>query len=122
MSAQRKWQLVVTRYVAAINAYVAKGLAEGWDACGKEPSLVSLDETLPAWRAALEAANAPGTSAADRAAFRRDWPPAHAPLIALLPDEAIAISTLACLNDQGMLARVGTWYEEGYVRWPRRRR
>ena len=115
MSAQRKWQLAVTRYVAAINAYVAKGLAEGWDTCGEEPSMVSLDETLPAWRAALEAANAPGASAADRAAFRRDWPPAHAPLINLLPNEAIAISTLACLNDQSMLVRVGTWYEAGYV-------
>lgn len=114
-SPQAKWRREVLRYAAAINAYVKKGLAEGWDACGKEPRTFSLDTTLPAWRAALEAANLPGISAAQRAAFRQDWPPAYIPVAGLLGEEGVTIGALASLDDQGMLVRVGAWYESGYV-------
>ncbi len=109
------WQREVLSYATAINAYVAKGLAEGWDACGEEPQMAPSATLLPAWRAALIAANAPDATASQRAEFHENWPPAHAPLIGLLSDEGIGISALAWLGEQGMLARVGAPYEGGYV-------
>jgi hypothetical protein len=77
--------------------------------------MASTDHLLEPWRQALEAINQPGVDAAQRAAFRESWPPAHLPLVPLLEHEATAFSALALLDDGNVIARVGASYEEGHV-------
>lgn len=115
MKAQQQWKNQVLGYAEAINAFVERGLRDGWDNVGEEPQMAPTEHLLGPLRQALQAINAPGTSAAEREAFRADWPPAHLPLIPLLDAEGTQICALALLDDGGLLARVGAPYQEGHV-------
>lgn len=102
-------------YAKALNNYVHTGKEKGWDAAGKEPKMLQIKKSLEPFLAALNAVNQPGVSSEERASFRADWPPAHAPLISHLQQNGQSIDTLFILDDGSILARIGSWYEDGHV-------
>jgi len=105
----------VLNYAKAINNFVHTGMAEGWDAAGDEPEMLQIKNSLEPFLAALKAANQPGASNEERAAFRADWPPAYEPLISHLQQNGRSIDTLFILNDGSILARIGSSYQDGHV-------
>lgn len=111
---QQQWRAAVIAYAEAINHYVAQGCEHGWDDL-EEPPTPDTEHLLGAWQAALEAINQPGTSDAQRRAFRDAWPPAHLPLAPLLDEQAQDVPTVLLLDDGSLLARVGPLYGKGQV-------
>ncbi len=108
---QQQWHKQVLAYAAAINAYVANGLAKGWKKAGKEPAVPDYTALLPQALAAVREANRTGRIEEMRAL----WPPAHEALAPLLEKNGQAISALAILADGSILARIGAAYEAGRV-------
>lgn len=98
-----EWRRQVLEYASDVNAYVARGLTEGWEAAGSEPVAPALADALPTVLAALREANARG----DWAAFREAWPPAHEPLIPWLESHGRSIPVVRFLRDGSLLVRVG---------------
>ena len=110
------WRQQVLRYAQDINQYVDKGMREGWDTCGEEPTMADTEHLLAPFCAALKAINRPGVSTAEREAFRDQWPPAHTPVIPLLQkEEGRRVATLVLLDNGSVLARLGASYEAGSV-------
>ncbi|KQV78336.1 hypothetical protein [Rhizobacter sp. Root1221] len=110
-SPQERWRSLTLGHAEDINAYVAKGLAEGWDRAGKEPVAASYEDLLPAFLTALRAAN----GQLQRKDIKAEWPPAYGPLHPLLESNGQNISTLYLLPDGSLLARIGAPYEAGRI-------
>lgn len=96
-------------YAKRVNAFVERGLREGWDKAGDEPKDPELDDLAQAAIAAVRQANASG----EFDALREQWPPAHAPLIPLLEKNGRSIPVLCLLDDGSIVARIGAPYEPG---------
>lgn len=111
LTKQEEWRQKTLHYVASINAYVAKGLAEGWENAGEEPSDPGREHLVEDLLAAIREANATGQTDS----LRELWPPAHAPLIGLLEDNGQSIPVVCILSDGSILARLGAPYEAGKI-------
>ncbi|MBO2928826.1 WD40 repeat domain-containing protein [Metapseudomonas otitidis] len=109
--AQRQWQQQTLAYAQAINAYVERGLRDGWDNAGKEPSAEGREVLVPHLLDALRDANRNGQVEA----LRDAWPPAHEPLFGHVNEEGQCIAQLALLDDGSVLARIGATWEAGRV-------
>ncbi|UXY52138.1 hypothetical protein [Pseudomonas tohonis] len=109
--ASQRWQRQTIAYARAINAYVEKGLREGWDNVGDEPSSAGREKLVPALLEALREANRNGRLDG----LQATWPPAHAPLHEVLDEKGQAIPLLALLDDGSIVARIGATWEPGRV-------
>lgn len=107
-----EWRQKTGAYVEAINAFVAKGLTEGWEAAGEQPR-DPRDEALGAKVAAVaSAANEAGVWAELRARF----PPAQAPFIEILKERAVGLGDVVFVSEDRVAARVGSpWQPDGVV-------
>jgi hypothetical protein len=109
--APTEWQRKVYKYTSAVNAFVERGLREGWEKAGAEPKAPSLKRLVPLALDAVRKANRTGKLEK----LRDRWPPAHHPLIPLLGKNGQSIPTLCLLDDLTVLARIGAEYEKGRV-------
>lgn len=108
---QKEWKSKTIDYAQAINAFVEKGMTEGWEKAGKEPQEPSREKCVKALLQAIREANIKG----EFETLREDWPLAHAPLIPLLEEQSQSIPTICLLNDGTIVARIGTNYQDGHV-------
>lgn len=108
---QKEWKTKTITYAKAINTFVAKGIAEGWDQAGPEPKENISENLLPHLLNAIKEANAKG----ELEKLRIDWPLAHAPLIPILEKKGQSICPVCLLDDGTIVARIGTSYEDGCV-------
>ena len=90
--ASQHWQRQTIAYARAINAYIEKGLREGWDNVGDEPSSAGREKLVPALLEALREANRSGRLDG----LQATWPPAHAPLNEVLDEKGQAIPCWRC--------------------------
>ena len=108
-SAQEEWCSKTLDYAASINAFVEKGLRDGWDNVGEEPSDPGRDHLAEAVISAVRQANIDG----ELAHLRELWPPAHSPLINLLKENGQSIPVVCVLPDDSIVARIGAPYKPG---------
>lgn len=108
---QAEWKTKTIEYAQAINAFVEKGLQDGWENAGPEPKDQGREELVPYLMEAIRKAN----EDKDLARLREDWPLAHSPLIPLLEKNGQDIPVVAILDDGRIVARIGTPYQKGYV-------
>lgn len=111
---QQQWQQAVTAYAEAVNRHVAQGCAQGQDTA-QAPCPPAIDHLLDAWQLALHAINRPGIDEHQRQLFREAWPPAHDPLLPLLPSHGQGIAQVLLLDDGRLLARIGMPHDNGQV-------
>ncbi|MEM6581628.1 MAG: hypothetical protein AAF699_10170 [Pseudomonadota bacterium] len=110
-SKQQEWRQKTLQYVESVNAFVAKGLADGWDHAGEEPSDPGREELAPDVLAAIREANVNGQTDL----LRELWPPAHEPLIGCLEENGQSVSVVCVLPDNSILARLGAPCESGKI-------
>ncbi|MEO0708174.1 MAG: WD40 repeat domain-containing protein [Cyanobacteria bacterium J06649_5] len=108
-SAQEEWRRKTLDYVASVNEFVEKGLRDGWESVGEEPSEPGREHLAETAISAVRQANIDG----DLAHVRDQWPPAHSPLIGLLKKNGQSISVVCVLPDNSIVARIGSPYEQG---------
>lgn len=108
-TAQEEWKQKTLSYVQAINDFVKRGHADGWDNVGNEPKDPGREHLAKEAIAALRHANLEGYVEQ----FRELWPPAHAPLIPLLEENGQSIPVICLMDDGSILARIGTNYQAG---------
>jgi len=108
---QQQWRQKTLQYVESVNSFVAKGLAEGWENAGEEPSDPGRDQLTPDVLAAIRKANADRQTES----LRELWPPAHGPLIGLLEENGQSIPVVCVLSDNSILARLGAPYVSGKI-------
>lgn len=112
---QEKWKTETIDYAQKINAFVEKGLRDGWDNAGKEPEGTNREALVPHLLKAIKKANKNINNDGSLSELREKWPLAHAPLIPQLDANSQSIPLLALLPDGRIIARIGTHYQEGYV-------
>ena len=110
-SSQEEWKEKTLSYAQAINDFVQRGHAEGWENVGKEPEEPGREHLVNDAIAELRRANMEGYVAR----FREQWPPAHAPLIPILEENGQSIPVVCFLDDGTILARIGTNYQPGHT-------
>jgi hypothetical protein len=110
-NAQQRWQSKALGYAQAVNAYVARGMREGWDAVGDEPQ----DEADAGLAQAAIKAVVEANRAGQTEQLREQWPPMHHLLMPLLKDNGQNISAVFVLEDGSFVARIGAPYELGRV-------
>ncbi|MCG8403930.1 MAG: hypothetical protein MI923_01905 [Phycisphaerales bacterium] len=108
-SAQEEWHAKTLEYVTAVNAFVEKGLREGWENAGEEPGEPGRGPFVGAAIDAVRKANTNG----ELSNLRERWPPAHRPLAGLLEKKGQCIPVVCILPDGSILARVGGYDEPG---------
>lgn len=108
---QKEWKEKTLAYAKAFNEYLSKGVKEGWENAGEEPSAAGREHLVPYLLTALREANRLGKTNE----FREYWPPAHEPFNFLFDDNAQNIPMLCLLEDDSILARIGLPYESGMV-------
>jgi hypothetical protein len=108
-SRQEEWQRKTLQYVESVNAFVERGLRDGWKNAGDEPKDPGREHLAQDVISAIREANSSG----QLASLRELWPPAHEPLIALLEENGQSIPTVCVLPDKSIIARLGAPYEPG---------
>jgi hypothetical protein len=108
---QKNWQTKALTYAASVNAYVEKGMRDGWKKAGKEPQDKSNIKLAQAALKAVREANKRGNTDA----LKELWPPMHHLLLPLIENNGQSISDLFLLNDGSFVARIGVVYELGRV-------
>lgn len=98
-----EWTRATLDYVSAINAFVARGMRDGWDAAGPEPGDARTPELARRVVDVVREANATG----EWRELRGRFPVAHRPFASFLDDVAIGIHTLAWIDDDRVAARLG---------------
>lgn len=106
---QQEWRKKTIQYVESVNNFVERGLAQGWENAGDEPTDPGRDHLAVAAISAVRKANSVGQVDS----LRNLWPPAHAPLIGLLEKNGQSIPVVCVLPDDSILMRLGTPYETG---------
>lgn len=105
----REWSNAIVGYAQAINAYVAKGMQDGWDAAGDEPKDERSDALALAVIDIVREANA---TAAWRE-LRERFPVAHAPFVPLLRERGQPIEHIVWIADDAVVATVGSAWQGG---------
>ena len=108
-SQQEEWRRKTLQYVESVNAFVEKGLRDGWENAGTEPEDLGREHLAQDVVSAIREANATRRIES----LRELWPPAHAPLIALLKENSQSIPVVCILPDNSIIARLGAPYESG---------
>lgn len=108
-SKQLEWQRKTLEYVQSVNAFVDRGLKDGWKNAGEEPKDPGRDHLVGDAIAAIREANRNG----QLDSLRELWPPAHEPLIPLLKENGQSIPVVCILPDKSIIARLGAPYEPG---------
>ena len=106
---QKEWKEKTLSYVNTVNNFIERGYADGWDNAGKEPEDPGREHLAKTVISELRRANMEGY--VDR--FREEWPPAHAPFIPVLEENAQSIPVLCIMDDSSILARIGTNHQTG---------
>ncbi|HZL91111.1 MAG TPA: hypothetical protein VFB96_22280 [Pirellulaceae bacterium] len=106
----RIWREESLRYVSAINAYVARGLKDGWEKAGRQPE-DTRSRLACAVIAVVRRANQKGTPKA----LRDFFPPAFEPLLDLIKENGQVLPLALLLNDGRIVVRIGAPYETGRV-------
>ena len=109
---QEEWRRKTFEYAENVNAFVEKGLRDGWDSVGEEPNSSGRDHLVSDLLKALKR-NAKQDPTKSISEF---WPPAHAPLVSpIIQDQGQSVPVIALLDDGSILARIGPSYQDGYV-------
>lgn len=108
----REWTEKTRDYVRALNDFVARGLAGGFDEAGEEP----VDPRTPELGAqvvdVVREANAAGAWRELRARF----PTAHAPFIDFLKEKSVTFRSVRFIDDTRVVAAVGSaWRPEAVL-------
>lgn len=106
----RRWRDESLRYVAAVNAFVERGMRDGWENVGDEPE----DTRQPLAEAVLSAVRQANESR-DSVGLREKFPPAHGPFLDMLDENGQDLPVVALLDDGRILVRIGAPYENGRV-------
>ena len=108
----RHWRQESERYVSALNAFVARGMKEGWEnvPATDEPK----DTRQPMAQAVLEAVRRANQSG-HLDGIRERFPPAHGPFIDMLKENGQCLPVVLLLDDGRILVRIGAPYEPGRV-------
>lgn len=102
-----RWREQARQYCAAINAFVEKGEAEGWDAAGAEPNELRTPEEASAVLEILRQAQ----SVPDGARVRELFPPGFAVLASLADQHGQWIGPIVYVGDDLLIARTGDPWE-----------
>lgn len=104
------WRTQGLAYAEAINSYVAKGLADGWDRAGEQP----VDPRGPLAEAVLEVVRA-ASRAGEVETLRELFPPALEPFADSRDGRAQSIGPVLLLEDGRLVFRVGATHERNRV-------
>lgn len=108
----REWTDKTRDYVRDINAFVARGLADGFDEAGEQPSDPRTPELGAQVVDVVREANAAGAWRELRARF----PTAHAPFIDQLEQKSVVVRSVCFVDDQRVVAAVGSaWQPEAVL-------
>jgi len=109
---QAEWQRKTNEYARAINAYIEKGMLEGWDNVGEQPKSSGREHLIADLHKALKHNNELNNTKS----ISHLWPPAHAPLVSdIIEQKGQSIPIIALLDDGSIIARIGTCYQDGHV-------
>lgn len=108
---QEEWKNKTIDYAKKVNAFVARGLRDGWENVGPEPEDMGREKLVPYLIEAIRKAN----NDKKYAELRDQWPLAHGPLIPFLGKNGQSIPDVVILDDGRIIARIGTAYQQGYV-------
>ncbi len=104
------WREKSRRYVAAVNAYVERGLREGWDKAGSEPE-DDRANLAPRVLAAVRAANKSGNTAS----LRQKFPPAYEPFLTIINEKGQELAPIAWIDDSRIALRLRPEHSVGPV-------
>ncbi|MCO7187744.1 MULTISPECIES: hypothetical protein [unclassified Pseudoalteromonas] len=110
-SAQKEWKVKTLDFAKKVNLYVEKGLKHGWEEAGSVPEDNGREKLVSYLLKEIREANTNG----DITKLRENWPLAHSPMIPELESNGQSIPVVAILDDERVVARIGAFYEEGYV-------
>ena len=105
-----RWRKASLHYVTAMNAYVARGLSEGWENIGPEPEdnrAQLAEEVLNAVRRA----NRTG----DTASLREMFPPAWSPFLSIIEQKGQSLAPMMWVDNYRIAMHVGATYEDGPI-------
>ena len=108
---QNEWKSKTIDYAKSINAFIKKGLQDGWDNAGPEPEDNNREKLVPYLLKAIRKAN----QEKDFTQLRDNWPLAHSPLIPELDKNGQDIPVVTILDNGHIVARIGAPYQKGYV-------
>ncbi|GED15300.1 WD40 repeat domain-containing protein [Aneurinibacillus migulanus] len=102
----KRWRDEGKQYATAINAFVEKGMRDGWDSVEAEPQETRIDmaqEVLKVVRQANESG--------EITALRKYFPPSYGPLIELIREKGQAIRSVFYIDDNRTVFTVGASWE-----------
>ena len=99
---QQEWRTKTLDYVKKLNAFIAKGVKDGWESAGEEPKDPGREHLAPYAITHIMKAN----ETENFAELREKWPPAHAPLVKYLEKKGQAIPALFFLPDDSIIAYI----------------
>lgn len=105
-----RWQREGLAYAKAVNAFVERGMAKGWDKVGKEPVDTRADMAYKVLRV-VRAANQQGQVARLRELFA----PFREPFLKRLQENGQRLGSIVLLPDQRIIVRIGLAWEKGPV-------
>lgn len=108
-SAADRWREETLRYVARVNAFVARGEASDWEDAGPDPRDTRDRDLAEKILDELRAANRSGRWRE----LRAEMPPAHAPFVPWLEERALPMTHVVWVDDQRVAATSGSpWTTE----------
>jgi hypothetical protein len=109
------WREKSLRYISAVNAFVERGLRDGWDKAGPEPK-DDREELAADVIDALRAANRSG----DIAGLREKFPPAWEPFLPIIEKKSNSPDPIAWIDNSRIAARIleGGLRRSAEWRWP----
>lgn len=105
---QQEWQTKGAEYARAVNEMVRFAEEHGWDNWKGEDPSDKREHLAEEVLALLREANEKG----ENKKFRKDFPPAHTPLIDLIENNAQSICQLQFIEDQKIVFLTGAPYEQ----------
>jgi hypothetical protein len=105
-----QWRRASLDYATAMNAYVARGLSEGWQNIGPEPEddrAHLADEVLNAVRRA--------NRSGDTASLRQMFPPAWTPFLPSIESKGQSLTPMVWIDNDRVAVHVGANFEDGPI-------
>jgi hypothetical protein len=102
-----QWRKASLEYVTAVNAYVARGLSEGWKNIGPEPKdnrAHLAEDVLTAVRHANQTGNT--------GALRDMFPPAWGPFLSMIEQKGRGLAPMLWIDNDRIAVHVGATYEQ----------
>lgn len=105
-----RWREASLHYVTAVNAYVERGLSEGWENIGPEPE-DNREHLAEDVLNAVRRANRSG----DTAALREMFPPAWSPFLSIIGQKGQSLAPMMWIDDNRIAVHVGGTYQNGPI-------